>query len=360
MNSGNFAAFALVLTIMSVCYWLVQNSDPGYLTDIIAPDVAVEWSSDAFRAVEWKGEWGDEDDGTWDDQVKHIMEARTKFTDLDTKDSDGVNNGAGDEDEDDTRRVQPTGRGTGKNGSRMHGIGSSGGGDVEYGASGGTFLTADEPEAEETSNEFENLLTVGKPLVHRIKIDTKHPDLPYRAIYCKQERRWVAMFDHYCGVLGTPIGEKNHSRFWWYLFVQLQALCYAVGIVHSGFQNNVIASKWYGINAHALWTAIVLYILVIFVGSLWGFHTWLALTNTTSYEFMRNDRIDYLRGTKDFDLPYSAGVVNNLRMFCCNDGLLARMRGYEWEPVQWGKPKAFTRDGEWTDNIWENKHWSCC
>ena len=168
------------------------------------------------------------------------------------------------------------------------------------------------------------------------------------------------MFDHYCGVLGTPIGEKNHSRFWWYLFVQLQALCYAVGIVHSGFQNNVLANKWYGINAHALWTAIVLYFMVLFVGSLWGFHTWLALTNTTSYEFMRNDRIDYLRGTRDFDLPYSAGVLNNLRMFCCNDGLLARMRGYEWEPVQWGKPKAFTRDGEWTDNIWENKHWSCC
>ena len=98
-----------------------------------------------------------------------------------------------------------------------------------------------------------------------------------------------AMYDHYCGVLGTPIGEKNHARFWWYLCIQTMSLCYAIGIVHSGFRNSIY-TDWYNDNAHQLWSVLFLYILTAFVGSLWVFHTWLACTNMTSYEFMRAKR----------------------------------------------------------------------
>merc|ERR1711865_551858 len=72
-NSASVSAFGIVLFIMLLSYWAVQNSDPGYLTEIISPDEAVLYSSDAMRAHLFKSEWGDEDDGTWDDGMKYIM-----------------------------------------------------------------------------------------------------------------------------------------------------------------------------------------------------------------------------------------------------------------------------------------------
>jgi palmitoyltransferase len=167
------------------------------------------------------------------------------------------------------------------------------------------------------------------------------------------------MYDHYCGVLGTPIGEKNHARFWWYLCIQTMALCYAIGIVHSGFRDTIYV-EWYDNNSYHLWVALLLYFLTLFVGSLWIFHTWLACTNVTSYEFMRSHQIDYLQGTKDFDLPYSQGICTNLTIFCGGDGLLQLIKKEEWKPTQWEIPKAIVRDGSISDNIWVNKYWSCC
>lgn len=35
---------------------------------------------------------------------------------------------------------------------------------------------------------------------------------PLRAHYCKEAGEWVAKYDHWCPMLGTPIGEKNHCR----------------------------------------------------------------------------------------------------------------------------------------------------
>lgn len=351
-NGGAFFSFMFVIAVMLMCYWVVQNSDPGYLTDIIQPDDAVLYSTDAFRAHKWTSEWGDEDDGTWESGSKQIKEAMEMF-----RDEEDVENNVDAEigSIEGSRKLKRKKKRKKKKKKRS----------LKSQKDSVSEDDHSEVKVDYHENDNANLLferdPLGRPTSKRlITIDTKHPDLPYRAIYCKQERRWIAMFDHYCGVLGTPIGEKNHSRFWWYLFVQLAALCYAVGIVHSGMDSKVRYDLWYDYNARALWTAIILYIFVLFVGSLWVFHTWLAFTNTTSYEFMRNSKIDYLQGTRDFDLPYSHGIKDNLRMFCCNDGMLAWMRGYKWEPVQWGRPKKFTRDGEWTENIWENKHWNCC
>ena len=90
------------------------------------------------------------------------------------------------------------------------------------------------------------------------KIETKHPKLPFRAIYCKQVRRWVATYDHYCTVIGTPIGELNHGRFWWFVFWQTLSISYGIGVVHSGFRNNVSSSDWFSWNGRALFTAILL------------------------------------------------------------------------------------------------------
>ena len=363
-NTASVVAFGTVLFVMLLSYWIVQNSDPGYLTDIVNPDDAVLYSTDAFRAHLYKSEWGDEDDGTWEESTKHIMIARTKFTDED------LENAEREAEAKEQQRLKRRGGG----GSNSGGSGSGSGSSAKNSSTGtptdieavDTFPTDSsgntKRKAHGDDSEIEGLLfhesAVGGT-VTTYRIDTKHPDLPYRAIYCKAERRWIAMFDHYCGVLGTPIGEKNHARFWWYLCIQTMSLCYAVGIVHSGFRNSIY-KEWYSDNAYHLWVALVLYVLVLFVGSLWIFHTWLAFTNMTSYEFMRSDKIDYLQGTKDFDLPYSHGCFKNLNIFCCNDGFIHGISGHEWKPTEWGLPKPVVRDGGVEDNLWENRYYRCC
>ena len=97
---------------------------------------------------------------------------------------------------------------------------------------------------------------------------------------------WHIPFDTF---LWTPLSFDTFL--WWFCSI-ISLFIFFYTIFYTG-------------NAHQLWSAIFLYFLVLFVGGLWIFHTWLACTNMTSYEFMRSDRIDYLQGTKDFDLPYS-------------------------------------------------------
>jgi hypothetical protein len=50
----------------------------------------------------------------------------------------------------------------------------------------------------------------------------------------------------------------------------------------------------------------------------------------------------------------------NLKIFCGGDGCLQLFTRQEWKPTSWDIPKAIVRDGSISDNIWENKHWSCC
>ena len=81
----------------------------------------------------------------------------------------------------------------------------------------------------------------------------------------------------------------------------------------------------------------------------------------TTYEFMRSNRIDYLKGTRDFDLPYSRGLTTNMKFFFFKDGLLHIIFNHKWEPQNWKLPGKIVRDSEeWWDNLWENKYWSCC
>ena len=35
---------------------------------------------------------------------------------------------------------------------------------------------------------------------------------PLRTRFCKEAGAWVAKYDHWCPLLNTPIGERNHCR----------------------------------------------------------------------------------------------------------------------------------------------------
>lgn len=202
-----------------------------------------------------------------------------------------------------------------------------------------------------------------------------HVQQPPRSHHCKECNRCVATFDHHCAMINTCIGERNRARFWWLLFFQSLSLATAIGILNTAFVWRRNTSDWVSANGWAIAALCVLWLLQLFVFGLLVLHTWLACTNTTTYETtVGAKKLWYLAGTepRDCDLPFSKGCCGNLRLFCCVlDGWCgcvavicrraSNARGKNWQPQQWGYPGIIERESSNVcANIWENKYWSCC
>ncbi|XP_027360768.1 protein S-acyltransferase 10 isoform X2 [Abrus precatorius] len=109
---------------------------------------------------------------------------------------------------------------------------------------------------------------------------------PPRAKHCHDCDKCVLQFDHHCVWLGNCIGQGNHCRFWWQDAIMILLL-------------------------------ITLAIALIFLLLLLLFHSYLILTNQTTYELVRRRRIPYLRAIPERVHPFSKGICRNLYSFCC-------------------------------------------
>lgn len=197
---------------------------------------------------------------------------------------------------------------------------------------------------------------------------------PIRTHHCRACNRCVATFDHHCHFMQTCIGERNHCRFFCFLCVHGYGLWYSWWIsFYAAFY-----SPLFGIGLLVIITGFFLFVI-----SLIGFHSWLIMTSTTSFEMARSSRISYLNNIGDCDLPFSRCLCLDVFDFCCmrdtvvlwaHECVVMAWRkvfccrksttittGFLWKPKKWPRPGPIIRD---SDNIcahpWQNKYYSCC
>lgn len=142
-----------------------------------------------------------------------------------------------------------------------------------------------------------------------------HVHRPLRAKHCKDCAKCVLKFDHHCHWLGTCVGYMNHRRFWWYVFLETPLCVWTCVLYSTAFTDSRSSYTWL-LNGAVVILLIFLMLCVVFLVALVVFHGYLILTNQTTYEIIRRDRIPYMRNVPSNVKPFSKGYIRNIISFC--------------------------------------------
>jgi hypothetical protein len=169
--------------------------------------------------------------------------------------------------------------------------------------------------------------------------------LPIRSKYTKKSGRVIAKFDHYCYALGNAVGELNHGAFWRFLFVQVFSLWMGKWLLNEAYLDWGRKAVWVVANAPLLLLNLLCWCFGIPLSMLLLTHTFFACTSTTTYEWLKLEKLEYMQGFYEFSFPFSEGLCENLRHFCCPKALKL-----------WRRPAP---ESDWPDTFWRNKYYSC-
>ncbi|XP_024388352.1 protein S-acyltransferase 10 [Physcomitrium patens] len=140
---------------------------------------------------------------------------------------------------------------------------------------------------------------------------------PLRTKHCHDCDKCVLRFDHHCVWLGTCVGQKNHRKFWWYIFYEAALVMWSIVWYIRAFRRS-IGHTWWVEESIVMLVILGLIITECFLITLFLFHSYLIITNQTTYELTRRRRIPYLRMLPEKVHPFNRGMDVNLYSFCCS------------------------------------------
>jgi palmitoyltransferase len=147
--------------------------------------------------------------------------------------------------------------------------------------------------------------------------DVCNIDQPVRTKHCSTCNRCVDRYDHHCSFIGVCVGAKNNHMFWIYLVVQTICVIFVQMMNIPNFHRPPQEStkNWFWYNLPFLYLSFILFGIFLLPSLMLFYHTFLMLTNSTTWEQTRRRQITYLKDLPRDLNPFDLGWVNNVKQF---------------------------------------------
>ena len=115
-------------------------------------------------------------------------------------------------------------------------------------------------------------------------------ELPLRSVHCTKCQRCTRTYDHHSTLIGCCIGENNHFSFVFFLFSQSATFIIGIFWLIKTYYIQKTFAKIAIISYLAIFGFLSFLFIILFI-----FHSYLLVTNQTSYEILHKDQCPYLR-----------------------------------------------------------------